>query len=488
MPEDPRSWCERYVGRNKVIHDSVWGTINLRDYEVAFIDTKLFQRLRFIHQTGAAFYIYPGAHHTRFEHSIGVLHQTNKMCIALRENGSRSEISEGLINTARMAALMHDLGHGPFSHTSEQYFSKYQEFDDFKAGEGQKYSDSGGGEVLSCLIATSDPVRKFLNEVHRVFKVQIEPDEVAGLISGTLNAGNRYKSEIIHGPFDADKLDYMNRDGHYSGLQVPIDLDRLYYSIKVETNADGEVYRLCGSAAAATPLMQIAFNKMILYSGVYHHHKVRTVDAMLWSIFEITEKKRTTVGGVSLDEPAQFLRITDDSLLAPSLCDDDEVRGLIEDIRGRRLWSRALVISKATVAEGSWNTENGTGAYYRLTNLCDNNREAIDERRRLSGLIALEAGVNPAKVWLDIPNPPKAGEATKMWIKTPGLDNPVTLDDIMPLQEWVHIYSNTRYTCHVFCPDEDKIGVSKAAKKVLGREMGLDFNSYAVSYAKITSE
>jgi len=126
LPADPAAWCKQYSAP-KIVHDALWGTFQLEAHEVALIDTPLIQRLRYIHQTGAVSLTYPSAQHTRFEHTLGVMYQAGRICSALRARPGESRFGDELTRLARFAALVHDTGHGPFSHTSEQYFSSLPE-------------------------------------------------------------------------------------------------------------------------------------------------------------------------------------------------------------------------------------------------------------------------------------------------------------------------------------------------------------------------
>src|SRR6266446_310231 len=111
----------------KEINDPLWGTISLSPVEVALLDTPLLQRLRYIRQLGVVHWIYPGASHTRFEHTIGALHQAQTLASAINELalqvGSIPLIEQSQLQTLRISALLHDCGHGAFSHVCEQALS-----------------------------------------------------------------------------------------------------------------------------------------------------------------------------------------------------------------------------------------------------------------------------------------------------------------------------------------------------------------------------
>ncbi len=353
LPPEPEAWCRRYLNKPKIIHDGLWGTFELQSHEVALLDTPLLQRLRYLHQTGAVYLTYPSAHHTRFEHTLGALCQIGRLCQALRGPYYKpnKRISEPVEHDARLAALLHDTGHGPFSHTSEQYFSALDEIVEFQ--KDPSFQNSGAGEILSYLIVRSEPFQQFARALINTHELEIDCDRIAKMISGTMPDDKMYMSELIHGPFDADELDYMPRDGMFSGLRMHVDIDRLYHSIKIKSakfNGQDQT-RIAGDTRGLSPLMQIMFNKMLLYTGMYHHHKVRAVDCMLWAVFQLAIDRKVKVGGVRLECPVDFLELTDDRLLTPELAEDADIQEIIRNIRNRRLWKKALVIARNTVPE-----------------------------------------------------------------------------------------------------------------------------------------
>lgn len=475
-----KDWCKRFT-EPKIIHDALWGTFSLKSHEVSVLDSPMIQRLRRIHQTGAASLTFPCALHTRFEHSLGVLHHSDRMISALKLNHSEDHrLHEGNLINIRMAALLHDSGHGPYSHTSEQFFSNLSDINAWKDHDA-RFENSGAGEFLSCLIVESPTFRRFIQQVKSHFKQDINPDLISDLISGNVDPNQRFLAEIIHGPFDADKLDYMHRDGMYSGLKMHIDLDRLYSSIGIMSGNEGgkELTRLAGSMTGTSPLMQIMFNKMILYTGLYHHHKVRSADCMLWAIFNLAIERRAKLGGRRMELTSDFLYVTDDTLLIPDLCDDDEIAALIERVRDRNLWKRALVLARETVSTIE-------GPFTKLSMLGGNEPEKIKRRRAISDLIWEEAG-KPCKkyeVWLDVPSQPSVKEGRQMWIRSGDQTVPRLLYEILPVDAWVKLYGTSQWRAHVFAPDEARKKIGFAACKVLKDTFDLDTNDRATEYCK----
>lgn len=229
------------------------------------------------------------------------------------------------------------------------------------------------------------------------------------------------------------------------------------------------------------------FNKMLLFTGIYHHHKVRTVDSMLWAIFGLATEAGATLGGIELKSPVDFLRLTDDRMLVPELTNREEIRSLIAQVRERKLWRRALVISRQTTPESMHNRagESPKGLFPAFRQLAGNEPERIKRRREISDQIWDSAG-RPClrhEVWLDVPKPPAMHESKDMWIKAPGEDHPRTLGDFIPIGKWVELYGMHQWRAHVFCPGQYVTAVGKAAEAVLGQRFGLEFLPVARVYA-----
>jgi len=227
----------------KVIHDAIWGTQRLYENEVAILDTPLLQRLRQIHQTGFTYLTYPSVTHTRFDHTLGVLYQTDRLARALldkyQELDSQSTlITREKIRHLRVAALLHDCSHGPFSHTSEEFYSTLPEIQEYIGANKGEFEGSSASEVLAHLIITSEAFKEFLKKLEEHTPLQLDAGWLSKLITGQLKRSeplSGHYAQILNGPFDSDKLDYIFRDGHYSGLPLGVDLDRLWLKTEIHT-------------------------------------------------------------------------------------------------------------------------------------------------------------------------------------------------------------------------------------------------------------
>ncbi|WP_409201014.1 HD domain-containing protein [Methanobrevibacter sp. DSM 116169] len=225
------------------IRDSVHGNLKVTDFEMHIIDTKEFQRLRRIKQLGLINLIYPGANHTRFEHSIGTMHLSSKLANQL-------ELSEYDSELVRISALLHDIGHGPFSHVSEGVLEFPHE------------------QLTEKVIKTS-AIKDKLSERFNI-------NDIADIINGKGKYG-----PIVSGELDVDRMDYLIRDSHYTGVSYGvIDTERIISNLKLEKYL---VLDIKGVQAAEATLV----SRYFMYPSVYQHHTTRIVNAMFRRILRM---------------------------------------------------------------------------------------------------------------------------------------------------------------------------------------------------------
>ena len=223
----------------KFIRDSVHGNLHLDEFEVRLTDTPQIQRLRRIKQLGFTYLVYPGANHSRFEHSIGTMYLASR----LAHNLQLDEHSQCLL---RCCAILHDAGHGPFSHVSEGVLEFSHE------------------ELTSKLIKES--------QLGDILKEKFQLKEVTKVIGGGGALGS-----IISGELDVDRMDYLLRDSYYTGVAYGvIDVERLIYNMKLENSL---ILKRKGVQAAESMLLARYF----MYPSVYQHHTTRIVNSMFRS-------------------------------------------------------------------------------------------------------------------------------------------------------------------------------------------------------------
>lgn len=243
------------------VRDPIHGFIEYDDKEEQIINTRIFQRLRGIKQLALASFVYPGAHHTRFEHSLGVMHLAGKVGhqIGLKDQ----------VDNLRLAGLLHDIGHGPFSHVSEQVIED-QMADRKKILK--KYHAQNVQELLSILlIENNDEINGVLSDTER--------DGIIDL----LNKGERRSigKDIISGPLDVDKFDYLLRDAYFAGVKYGVfDLEKVIGSLTpIRTSRKEE--QLGIEDEGIYSVEQLLLAKYHMNVQVYQHRIRRIVDAML---------------------------------------------------------------------------------------------------------------------------------------------------------------------------------------------------------------
>ena len=196
----------------EIIRDPLWNNIAVDPLAMRLIDSPAFQRLRYVRQLGLAFLVYPGATHSRFEHALGTYHLARRALSLLDERGSLHGIGRDLCLTVRIAALLHDIGHYPFSHALEEIGALHHE------------------AVARPLItegAVADALRSAVGDD--------TPDEIIALIGGTSRSPLQ---RLISGSLDLDKLDYLRRDAFMCGVPYgEIDVDRLLNSLTIVEGA-----------------------------------------------------------------------------------------------------------------------------------------------------------------------------------------------------------------------------------------------------------
>ncbi len=222
--------------KKKFIRDSVYGDISLNDFEVRIMDMPQFQRLRRIKQLGLINLIYPGATHTRFEHCIGTMNLGSKLSEELG-------LSDYEIELIRASGLLHDVGHGPFSHVSEGVLSVPH-------------------EELSKFVITKTSMRDLLEE-------KFDVNDIVDIINGQGELG-----PIVSGELDVDRMDYLLRDSHNTGVSYgKIDYERLISNLSLD---DGLILDIKGVQAAEGALV----SRYFMYPSVYQHHTTRIVNTM----------------------------------------------------------------------------------------------------------------------------------------------------------------------------------------------------------------
>ena len=313
----------------KTFNDPIWGSIELFPPEVLLLDSPLLQRLRGVRQLGMVHQVYHSAGHDRLEHTRGVVEAAERIIQALERNASRRREYGNAEDrdlplpsrfdrvSIRLAALLHDIGHGPFSHATENLIGARMQADIDAASAALRaiFTDVtkvSTGELIAAILVLTEPLRCIFE--HPNFRATENPSRLAPAIVSHilgsrlfLDAG--YLSGVISGPLDADKLDYMARDSYHAGLPVALDTNRLINKLEVVAvtpevvtipslrkraqDAPGRRYYDVGiSLAGLGAYEQMIVGRVILYDRLYYHHKVRAAEAMVRKLIELAERER----------------------------------------------------------------------------------------------------------------------------------------------------------------------------------------------------
>lgn len=256
-------------------------------------------------------------------------------------------------------------------------------------------------------------------------------------------ADKSYLAEIINGPFDADKMDYMARDGLFCGLHLPSDIDRLFHTVSTHVFPDGKRRLVVESAV---PVEQILFSKMMLHATIYHHHKVRAAECQLRGLVELLFNEDVTINGKSCADVVDLLRLTDSDVLTIYRPQENEiVSKLTRDISDRRLLKRAAVISKQSVDAFE---DCSTFLLTRIPKMHPS--ELLGLRQRILDRLPADKRCNIHELWVDFPPLPTLAEASQTHIMVAG--EPIQVTHLFPLEGWLKAYGIYRWRAHVFCP------------------------------------
>jgi HD superfamily phosphohydrolase len=340
-------------GGFEVVRDPLWNNIGIDAQALMVLDTAPFQRLRYIRQLGHAFLVYPGATHTRFEHALGTYHLARRALAMLQERDALASLPADDPLLIRLAALLHDVGHYPFSHALEE-----------------------AGLPSHEVLARDRLAENDLGRALAATGLADAAERIAALIAG---AGTSPLRGLISGALDLDKIEYLTRDARMCGVPYgTVDVDRLLHSLVLVEYGGAPVIGLHEKGVSA--LESLLFAKYQMYRNVYWHHAVRSATCM----FKRVVRDALACGDLDVDAVA---RSTDETLM------EALGRGrapLAERLRQRRLFKRVLDLSATELPAGA-------GVW-----VADDPGLTAEVEDRL----AAECGRRPGEVLLDFPRKP----------------------------------------------------------------------------------
>jgi HD superfamily phosphohydrolase len=275
---------------NKKIYDPIHGFIPVKSHLLEIIDTQEFQRLRDLKQLGATHYVFPSATHTRFEHSIGVSHLARKLMESLQKNQQSLKITERQIQLVEIAGLIHDLGHGPFSHL----------WDNYVIFEGEDEHEERSCVIFSVMI-----------EKYNLSVTENERKIICELINPSEENAHNWMFQIVANKrcqLDVDKIDYIQRDSLYLGnVGMKGEFDRLITEARVVKTIDGNC-ELGWFHKLNYEIFSLFTNRYRLHKLVYNHHAVKSYEYLILKILKHFHKK---IHQPSPKDRVEFLNLTD---------------------------------------------------------------------------------------------------------------------------------------------------------------------------------
>ncbi len=422
----------------KTIQDTVHGSVKFSGPFLELIDCPELQRLRGIKQLGLTNLVFPGANHTRLEHSIGAYHVAEKMSQQL-------DLDDLEKNTVKAAALLHDIGHAPFSHTLEFVIEDDNGKDHMDVTQelikGERKIEDRDyptiPEILEKHDINPEKVAELIKEKHDHIKItDFNVHEGQGYFGE-----ERYMYQMIHGSLDVDQLDYLLRDSHYTGAAHGIiDLERLIQTVEIY---NGNLVVSKGGVPAVEGMLVA---RGLMYSSVYFHKTARIAELML--------AKAVDDHG---ELPDDFFSMSDDEFTAYLKEQDEFQKEIVEKLKYRRLYKKCFSLDREEIddAKGIEMEEIG-----KLKNIRDL------ERR-----IASRENVDENCVLVDVPyEEVKLSEPrlSKTGIKILDGDDVAQLSKYSPLARALQRRPPQPWALMVSCPTEmrDRIG-EKAKREIM---------------------
>jgi len=529
--------------RTKAFNDPIWKIVSADPTAQTILSTPLMQRLRRVRQLGLAFLVFPGALHSRLEHSIGAMKASSLMFDELYRASQKLLPSSVSTQIARhrqsicIAGLIHDSGHLAFSHVGERVLKSLFP-NDFKAlnavldkhfpdsvlpkasntdgPEAAKPKSSAPAEMLSVLFALSPRMQSLLQEIG-LDAVQERVLTITGFIIGRPknliieDAGKKHFLSflkcIVSGDLDADKIDYVARDAYFSGLPIPADVSRLLSQLTVvhvdkESDANSDIhldptdntisdaYLFGLKPAGASALEMFVMTRSYLFERIYCHHKVRAAENMIERLLRqrLMLARKEEHWGVERTLRYLLHPTGDDGILYEMMSlqlakdDDGHIPGFASRVLNRRVPKRALAISRQTV----WGHTKAAG---RMSSdaLFSWNRVMDADPRQLQLEICAAIGSNDLdSLYVDWPhknpiqeNPDIVGHDEFM------LKGAMKINRYFDAQQLSNAYQEVKQTGWIFAMDEQRLEFAAAAAYTLASKYDTLINREALRRAKV---
>jgi HD superfamily phosphohydrolase len=414
---------EAYWGE---IKDPVHGYVYITEREKEIIDSYPVQRLHRLRQLAGSEYVYPGANHTRFEHSVGVMYLAGK--VTENPNVSRL-VSKNEAETVKIAGLLHDVGHGPFSHVFEQLLDREL---------GKTHED-----MTQWIIGNSE-----LKDTLR--RNGYDAEEVGKLATGKLRRPKKaFLDQIISSAVDVDKQDFIVRDTLHTGAQYGfIDIFRLIHALDV---LDEDLAIDLGALSA---LESLIIARIESFKSIYFHRVGRAAQIMLAMAME---KANGELGLTRFRTPEEYMAM-DDYTVWTMLKNCEKSAQIIRNLERRRMLKCAY-----------------ERTFYERDTMISNIFSRETHRRQLQEDIAKKAGIETENVIIDVPTVPSVPyyhaallepmEVPVFYRTQSGDKVPQRLSEISKIFETLRGFINI---LRVYSDEKNREKVSQAASKILG--------------------
>ncbi len=412
----------------KIIRDSIHGNIRFDKIFLKLLDTPELQRLSSIKQLGLAHLVFPGAHHTRLEHSFGAFHMASEISDALG-------LSPHETNMVKCASLLHDIGHGPFSHTLESIIRTSLNVDHVDLTQNLitgKYSIFQQNE------------ERFLQPTKTVAEVlesyQIDTKTITDMIKGTKTT-KPYLTQVLNSVIDVDQLDYLLRDAYYTGVAYGmIDTQRFVQTILINQN------QLALNRKGVGVVENILMARTLMYSSVYYHKTVRIAELMLSRALEMLPSIH----------PFEFFSMTDAELVMYLKNQETFQQSLITHLKYRQLFKQAYVRSSQQLS----NDQKQILSIFEDSNIRRKKEEVFEE----------QLNIPKGHIIIDIPSPDlHLAEPRIQQTDIPIIEgeNRKTLHDYTPVAEAIQMRSIPDWEVMIITDEKYRKTVATHAEKLL---------------------
>ena len=419
----------------QLIRDPLYGFIGTSKTEQRVIDSSIFRRLLDIKQLSHEYIVYPSATHTRFEHSLGVMHLAGEVCDKLNSKSKarhdKLKLDSEFKEIVRLAALLHDVGHGPYSHLFEKVLENIN---------GKEISHEW---ITQLMISKDLELQEILGEKAKKIIQVLNDDTVTGWDKKISNLA----SSIISSGLDVDRMDYLQRDSYHIGVAYGrFDLARILHTIDY---AELDSYELCIAEKGKDAVENYRFGRYFMHSQAYQHHTRLSADQMLLRGTEMAVNDKILpidklkIDVESLDKNTEFLkyyRTLDDRSIYDKIISPDPhstPAQILKNIKKRNLLKRSIdIMPNSVISNSILRRKMMTMDYKELREL---DMEIVDELKTnysetISHISRTSVNPNSPNNTNDLNDPNKSKKLKRRTIMVLINNTPKNIEELSPIQ------------------------------------------------------